>query len=170
MAKDSYTKVGRFGKTHGLNGGIRILVEDAFLYAALEAEVLFAPVDGSPVPYFNEGVLLESPLVIKLEDVDTKEAAKALTGLDILLPAEEVEAEELGIEDFRLLEGFTVVTETEGEIGPILSVEAYPEQILALVSYQGREVLIPLNETFLQAIDPEAERVEMQLPEGLLDL
>jgi 16S rRNA processing protein RimM len=145
-------------------------VEDAFLDAALEAEVLFAPVDGSPVPYFNEGVLLESPLVIKLEDVDTKEAAKALTGLDILLPAEEVEAEELGIEDFRLLEGFTVVTETEGEIGPILSVEAYPEQILALVSYQGREVLIPLNETFLQAIDPEAERVEMQLPEGLLDL
>jgi 16S rRNA processing protein RimM len=145
-------------------------VEDAFLDAALEAEVLFAPVDGSPVPYFNEGVLLESPLVIKLEDVDTKEAAKALTGLDILLPAEEVEAEELGIEDFRLLEGFTVVTETEGEIGPILSVEAYPEQILALVSYQGREILIPLNETFLQVIDPEAERVEMQLPEGLLDL
>ncbi|MCI4648460.1 ribosome maturation factor RimM [Phaeodactylibacter sp.] len=169
MTKDSYTKVGRFGKTHGLNGGIRILVEDAFLDTALEAEVLFAPVDGSPVPYFNEGVLLESPLVIKLEDVDTKEAAKTLTGLDILLPAEEVEAE-LGIEDFRLLEGFTVVTETEGEIGPILSVEAYPEQILALVSYQGREVLIPLNETFLQAIDPEAERVEMQLPEGLLDL
>jgi 16S rRNA processing protein RimM len=169
MTKESYTKVGRFGKTHGLNGGIRILVEDAFLDAALEAEVLFAPVDGSPVPYFNEGVLLESPLVIKLEDVDTKEAAKALTGLDILLPADELEAE-LGIEDFRLLEGFTVVTETEGEIGPILSVEAYPEQILALVSYQGREVLIPLNETFLQAIDPETERVEMQLPEGLLDL
>ncbi|MEQ8703456.1 MAG: ribosome maturation factor RimM [Phaeodactylibacter sp.] len=169
MQKTSYTKVGRFGKTHGLNGGIRLLVEDPYLDAVLEAEVLFAPVAGSPVPYFTAGILLEQPLVIKLEDMDSKEAARELTGLDLLLPAEAVD-DQLTIDDFRLLEGFTVVTADSGVLGTILAVEEYPEQIIALVAYQGREVLIPLNETFLQAINPEAEQVEMELPEGLLDL
>jgi 16S rRNA processing protein RimM len=169
MQKASYTKVGRFGKTHGLAGGIRLIVEDPYFEAVLEAEVLFAPVDGSPVPYFTEKRLLEEPLVIKLEDVDTKEAAKVLTGLDLLLPGEEVE-KELSIDDFRLLEGFLMTESEQGDIGLILAVEEYPEQIMAMVRHKGREVLIPLNEAFLQSIDPEAERVEVRLPEGLLDL
>lgn len=169
MKKASYTRVGRFGKTHGLAGGIRLIVEDAYINAVLDAEVLFATVAGSPVPYFAESVLLDAPLVIKLEDVDSKEAAKELTGLELLLPSEEVD-EALSIEDFRLLEGF-LVTETDlGEIGPILSVEEYPEQIMALVRYQGSVILIPLNENFLQSVDPESERLEVRLPEGLLDL
>ena len=169
MQKAAYTKVGRFGKTHGVDGGIKLVVEDAFLDAVLEAEVLFAPVAGSPVPYFTEGVLMDQPLVMKLEDIDSKEDARELIGLDILLPESAVEGQ-LTIEDFRLLEGFAVLVEEVGEIGPILAIASYPEQIMALVQYGEKEVLIPLNETFLQAIYPEEQRVEMQLPEGLLDL
>lgn len=127
MVKEFYIKVGWFGKMYGLNGGICILVEDVFFDVAFEVEVLFVLVDGSLVFYFNEGVFLESLLVIKLEDVDMKEAVKVLMGLDILLFVEEVEVEELGIEDFCLLEGFIVVMEMEGEIGFILLVEVYLE-------------------------------------------
>ncbi|NRA50347.1 MAG: hypothetical protein HRU12_14545 [Phaeodactylibacter sp.] len=112
---------------------------------------------------------MDQPLVMKLEDIDSKEDARELIGLDILLPESAVEGQ-LTIEDFRLLEGFTVLVEEVGEIGPILAIESYPEQIMALVQYGEKEVLIPLNETFLQAIYPEEQRVEMQLPEGLLDL
>lgn len=169
MQTTAYKKVGRFGKTHGLSGGIRLVINEPYIDVVINAEVLFAPLDGSPVPYFAETFLLDDPMVIKFEDVNSKEEAKVLTGLDLLLPEEETDGV-LSIEDFRLLEGFIMTESDLGEIGPILGVEEYPEQIIARVQYQGREVLVPLNESFLQSVDPELERVEVRLPEGLLDL
>lgn len=166
--KPEYQKVGRFGKTHGLSGAIRLILEEDFLEAVLQAEVLFAPLGGHPVPFFPDGVLLETPLVMKFEDINSKEEAQEIAGLDLLLRSEEAVA--LTVDDFRLLEGFLLEEETAGLIGHIQEVVEYPQQFMAVVAYEGRELLIPLNDTFIQWIDPEAQRLSMRLPEGLLEL
>jgi ribosomal 30S subunit maturation factor RimM len=41
---------------------------------------------------------------------------------------------------------------------------------MAIVVYEGREVLIPLHEDLIVEADHEAQVVTMRLPEGLLEL
>ena len=41
---------------------------------------------------------------------------------------------------------------------------------MAFVVHNGREVLVPLNESLIVAIDRENRTLLMDLPEGLLDM
>jgi 16S rRNA processing protein RimM len=42
--------------------------------------------------------------------------------------------------------------------------------MVAVVTYQDREVLIPLTDELITGVDPEARTLHMSLPEGLLEL
>ncbi|HUM64244.1 MAG TPA: 16S rRNA processing protein RimM, partial [Chitinophagaceae bacterium] len=55
-------------------------------------------------------------------------------------------------------------------LGPILEVIEQPHQLLCRLDIQSKEVLVPLNETFLQKIDHRKKQVLVTLPEGLLDI
>lgn len=63
-----------------------------------------------------------------------------------------------------------LVDQNAGEIGHITEVLEMPQQEMAAVQYQGREVLIPLNEQFIIEVDHATQKVLMDLPEGLLNL
>jgi 16S rRNA processing protein RimM len=45
-----------------------------------------------------------------------------------------------------------------------------PQQEIAVVVYQNKEVLIPLNEKLIVSIDEDKKVILMDLPEGLLTL
>jgi 16S rRNA processing protein RimM len=45
-----------------------------------------------------------------------------------------------------------------------------PQQEMAFVIHNGREVLIPLNESLIVSVDRENKTLLMDLPEGLLDM
>ncbi len=42
--------------------------------------------------------------------------------------------------------------------------------LLAVTSPEGDEILIPFAKAFLVAVDTEAKRIEMKLPEGLVEV
>ena len=44
-----------------------------------------------------------------------------------------------------------------------------PQQLLAQVTYQEKEILIPLNEDFIIKIDNKKKSISLQLPDGLID-
>jgi len=56
-----------------------------------------------------------------------------------------------------------------GEIGTIDEVLEMPQQEMAFLKYKGRDVLVPLNEQFIQSVDEGNRRVMVDLPDGLLD-
>ena len=62
---------------------------------------------------------------------------------------------ERGEDDFTYndLKGYVVSDETQGELGEILEVNEYPQQFVATVLYQEKEVLFPLNEDMIIEID-----------------
>ena len=77
------------------------------------------------------------------------------------------------------LTGFTVVNEDGSSIGSVLRIEENPAHALLVVkradadssSKEGEdEVLIPLVDEFLVAIEEEAGEILVSLPDGLLDL
>jgi len=169
MKLQEYITIGKVGKSYGKDGALKLGVEERYEQSVLDAAVLFIPVDGKPAPFFVEAYLSEEPLIVKLEEVDSKEDAQPLCNQPLSLRPQDLQAEEEE-EDCRVMIGYTIHDEEAGEIGIIRDVQELPEQILAVVAYEGRDILIPINEHFLRDFDPERKTILMDLPEGLLEL
>jgi len=164
--------IGQTKKTFGIKGELKLSVEDRFLSSLEEADVLFLEIGGRQVPYFVEWIRLEHQNFVKFEDVDSKEAASQLSSKKLFLRKADLRedidwSEGLVYENCK---GFTIIDEQYGEVGQISSIEAYPQQEMALVNFQEKEIMIPMNEHLISSIDEAAQRVVMNLPEGLLDL
>ena len=167
----NYIQVGILGKTHGLKGELKFRIEEEYIDDFNEANVIFIKNKGHHAPYFIESI--RSSSIIKFEDTDNVEAAKILQSLPIFLKEEDISiaaAEPLEELIYQYIKGYKMIDDLLGELGEIQAVEAYPQQEIAIVSYQNKEVLIPLNEFVILNIDENSQEVRVSLPEGLLEI
>ncbi|NUN99427.1 MAG: 16S rRNA processing protein RimM [Saprospiraceae bacterium] len=171
---DAMVKIGRIGKAHGISGELKAFVEDAYWEDFLNAEILFLEIRGQHLPYFIEDIRSGNAVLLKLEDLNTREDAQMLHGKDIYLRKEDIlpdEARTIIIEPgFERYTGYNIEDEANGLIGKIEEVIEMPQQMMAVVVYRGREILIPLNEQFIVRADTGQSVLHMNLPDGLLDL
>lgn len=177
MAEPQYVIIGRTRKAHGLTGELKLSIEERYLEDFMKNERIFLELRGLKIPYFIANVRGGGEMILKLEEVDDRDAAIALQGRDVLLREQDIlpdhlrefEVEEEETLQYGHLEGYVIWDETRGEIAPIDEVLEMPQQEMAFLKYKNREVLIPLNEQFIRSIDDNAQRVMMDLPDGLLD-
>ncbi len=173
MAKN-LKEIGKLGKTFGFDGSLKLAIDSALLTELKKAEFVFIPTAGHKVPYFVDKIKTGKPLTIKLEDVNSKEDALSLSGQKIYIQAEvkatsgPVQLKE--ITQLSDLVAFELEDEKIGKIGKIAAIYELPQQWMASVDYEDREVLIPLNKEFVVAIDIAQKIVLTDLPEGLLVL
>ena len=171
---EKYVRIGFAGKTHGINGELRFSIEDDFWDDFEEADVLFLEVGGRKTPYFVEYIKSGNLVLVKFEDISTKEAASDLANGPVFMRLGDLvsgEADALNVADmFDLLPGFLIRQVSGEDVGKILEVQEFPQQIMAVVEYDGREVYIPLNDVFIKEIDQKEQLILMDLPEGLLEL
>jgi 16S rRNA processing protein RimM len=122
----------------------------------------------------------EGRVVLQFAGVDTISDAESIAGLDVIVPREErlpLDDESVYISE---LIGCTVYDGTFA-VGVVDDVQfattadgarrltdAAP--LLAVTSQDGGEVLIPFVKAFLVTVDTEAKRIEMTLPEGLVEV
>lgn len=164
-------KVGTTAKTKGLKGEIQLYVAFDGL-EDIKFSALFIDMAGKLVPYFVSAFKpsQKNTAYIYLEDVDTIEKASLLLKKDLYLPNKlkpKKKKEEFTLKD---LKGFTVIDIYEGELGEIIEINEYPQQLIATMSFRDCEVLFPLNESIIQGIDVVKEILTVDLPEGLLDV
>jgi 16S rRNA processing protein RimM len=119
-------------------------------------------------------------VVLSFEGVESIEQAEQLAGLDVLVPVEErVELDE----DAEYISDLIGCAVFDGPmlVGTVTGVE-FPTTpdgarrledaapLLTVLSDAGDEILIPYVQSFLVALNPEAKRIDMLLPPGLIDL
>jgi 16S rRNA processing protein RimM len=112
-------------------------------------------------------------VVLKFAQVDTMAEAENLRGFDLVIPREErmpLSGDAVYVSD---LLGVRVIDVSRGgfiDAGEITDVE--PEgpgpAMLVVRSQTGDEILIPFVRAYLRKMDLEGNRLEMDLPEGLL--
>lgn len=169
-------QVGKVHKVHGIRGWLKI----SFSYplTALwvdEMPPLLIGTDAKNLPYFPEELNAtgDEQFLLKLEELDTPEAAALLPGKNIYMQTDKVQEyfitdmEEAGY-DFAL--GYMLLSETGEFIGTIEGIEAMPAHDLAQVTYRGREILLPLADELVLAVDHKARQIKMTIPEGLLSI
>lgn len=169
-----YVAIGRLRKPHGLQGEMKGELEERFWDDVAEVEAFFVEYKGAYTPFFIEYLRGKGTPIVKFEDIDSKEDARAFTNKtlflrkeDISLTDEEINASDL---EYGFLESYTMVEEELGEIGVILRVDEFPQQEMATVVYQEKEVLIPLLEAWVVTVDKANKTVVVALPEGLLEV
>lgn len=171
MKVDDYFEIGYIGKTRGLKGEVQV----SFSYAEpekLKIKSVFIETNNKMVPYFVKDFKIPMPGIgyFNFEDVDHIDKAASLTKKKLFLPIKLRPKRKKGEFFFTDLIGFNANDVQKGDLGKILDVQEYPQQFIATVNYQDKEILIPLNEAFIQEIDMDKQRIQLDLPEGLLDL
>jgi len=168
--------IGYTRKPFGVNGALKLQVETQYFEDALKTDVLFIEIDGALVPYFIESIKTTADLIVQFEDLNTREKAAKLVSRPLylhqrnILPPEEKEIPVETIEPHLKYLNYQVEDLTLGPVGKILKIEAYPQQDMAFVAYQDREVMIPLHLDFIVEADVTNRKLMLDLPEGLLEL
>ena len=108
-------------------------------------------------------------IVLKFRGVDSISDAEGLIGSEIQIPEQERAPLKPGSTYIADLVG-CVVTAGGRELGRLEDVQFGAGDAPLLVVKGEREYMIPFAEEFVRALDVERKRLEMALPEGLLEL
>jgi 16S rRNA processing protein RimM len=110
-------------------------------------------------------------IVLKFSGCDSMDDADTLAGMIVAIPHEQRAM--LAEDEFFTgdLEGCEIVTES-GTIGRVEKVDTATTgtALLVVKDAAGAEILVPLVKAYLVKVDIAARRIEMKLPDGLLDV
>ena len=173
IQKSSCRKIGYFQKPHGIKGGIILNFEPQYDESLDNEPMLLAEIDGLLVPYFfgEEGIRFRSAesAIVQLDWVENEEQARQLCGLSVYLSEEDIVVPEDELTVHHLV-GFELFDKETGRIGIIDKVEDFGGNLLFLLQYKGKEILVPYNEDLLVGLDERQKKIIMQIPEGIFDL
>ena len=152
-------QVGFVLKPHGFNGQLKIQVEDDFEpqdFLLIEIHNKFVPFK---IKQYNANAG-----IISLEDINSIEQAEALCNKKVLDFIGDQPSSSINII------GYTMINHANQERFAITNLLEYPNNVLLECRIGFKDVLIPFHEDFIVNIDHEAKSIEMNFPEGLLDL
>ncbi len=167
----TYIHIGKLVATHGLKGEL-ILKHSLGKntdFKTVEA-IFIEKIKDEYLPYFHEKSTVKNntDTIIKLEGIDSKEAAAKLLQKKVWLTKTDFENLVSKTAPVNLL-GFIVFNKKE-KLGMVEAVMEQPQQILLQITLNNKEVLIPLNESTLKKIDRKKKEVHVSLPDGLLEI
>lgn len=171
MSQDANYKIGFILKPHGLKGEVTISLDPDIPNDPESLESVFVDEDGRLVPYFIEHISVKGDKAfVKFEDVDTPEAAQAISKRALFLPKSARPKSGRGEFYDDEITGFAVTDATLGDLGVVTEVmSAGPNKLLA-IDHAGREVLIPINSPFITSVNKSKKKIAVDLPDGFLDI
>jgi 16S rRNA processing protein RimM len=102
--------------------------------------------------------------------VDTEEDADRIMGSELYLPLEFLPPLEGNKFYFHEVIGFSVIDQKFGTVGVITGINDTTNQALFIIDHKGTEILIPINDEFLTKVDRDNKTIEVNTPEGLIEL
>jgi 16S rRNA processing protein RimM len=175
MPQSQWTKIGKVKDAHSLKGDLYVLVFskdiswlkdiDCFALAAAEKENDKKIFEIERIKAFKDGVM------IKPKGIDDRTQAEALKGRLFYLPEELFESDEGDTIYLKEILGFQVLDQEQKVIGKIVEFSTNTLQDLLVVEMSsGKKVEIPFVDDFILELNFDEKTLQMDLPEGLLDL
>ena len=166
-----YFKIGKLVAVHGLTGELLLKHELGKKTSLKGLQAIFIEEKkNSFLPWFIESTKIksENEIYLKLEGVNTREAAIKLTQKQIWV--QEVDFKKFAAKSAPAsLLGYTIINDKE-PLGEILELIEQPHQLLCRLEIKGKEVLIPLHEATLKKVNHTKKEVQVELPDGLLEI
>ena len=173
MLHESCFQLGTFIRKVGTDGRLLLQLDTDNPQAYIKTESIFVEINKRLVPFFIQSFRLQpsSTAHISLQDIGNNEEAEMFIGCDVYLPLEQLPKltgkkfyyhEIIDFEVFDLASNLSI-----GKITDVLENGAGD---LFQIIENGNEILIPINDHFIEKIDREKSIIYMQLPEGLVEV
>lgn len=166
-----YFKIGKLVAVHGLSGELLLKHELGKKTSLKGLQAIFVEdKKNSFIPWFIESAKIKTPeeVYLKLEGINTREAAIKLTQKEIWIPEIDFKKFAAKTAPASLL-GYTIINNNV-PLGQILELLEQPHQLLCRLEIERKEVLIPLHEETLKKINHKKKEVIVELPDGLLEI
>ncbi|GAA4273009.1 ribosome maturation factor RimM [Aquimarina gracilis] len=172
MKKEECFYLGKIVSKFSFKGEVLIKLDTDEPESYVKMESVFIDYNNNLVPFFIEKSKLHKSdlLRVKFEDIDSEEDADDLMKAEIYLPLSLLPKLEGDQFYYHEVIGFTIVDKTFGTVGIIKAINDSTAQALFEIDREGIEILIPMNDEFIDKIDREAKQVIVNTPEGLIDL
>jgi 16S rRNA processing protein RimM len=172
MRKEDCFYLGRIVRKHSFKGEVVIKLDTDEPELYQEMESVYVDFGNNLVPFFIEKSSLHkgNQLRVRFEDVNSEADADAILKSDIYLPLTLLP--KLSGDQFYFHEiiGFKVVDRNFGEVGIIVKINETAAQPLFEIDREGTVILIPMVDEFIKKVDRENKKIEVQTPDGLIEL
>ena len=173
MATPELLVVARVQRPHGLSGEVSVEVRTDFPERFTPGENLVWRRDQAPERSLR--LIAARPhgarMLLTFEGVGDVDAARALAGGDLCVPAARAHPAPEGFYYSHEIEGFACEDAAGHPLGSAVGLEQTPAgPLLSIAGSNGREALVPFVDEFVVRIDRESRRIVLALPEGLLEL
>lgn len=170
-------KIGKFQKTHALQGELNALLEIPEDYL-VEDHPLIMEIEGIFIPFYVENIRKKGSesYLIKIEGLSSETEAKKFVNKTIYAIKSSLQdylsEEEMDLIDDDYLIGYKVIDiNNNTAVGIIKYIDnSTSNTLFFLDDKNGGEILLPANEELIRKIDDEAKEILMTLPDGLLEM
>ena len=167
MTEDLY-KIGKIGKPHGVKGEVSFHFSDD-VFDRTEAEYLMLCIDGLMIPFFMEEYRFRSDetALVKFCDIDTQERASELTGCEVFFPRDVADDDDDNLSWAEIIGYSLIDSATSKNVGKIASVD---DSTINILFELEDGTLIPASIELITNVDKKHKEIEIELPDGILDL
>jgi 16S rRNA processing protein RimM len=169
MNKEDYINAGYFSKPHGFKGHLSFhqLIEADILYE--EIDHIMLEVNELLTPFFIENIDSKGKVIFKLEQITNEKEAKKIQSKQVFINKKYVQINEQDSEENLI--GYQLIDKQFGEIGAILRLEDLPaHQLWVIKNNNNKEILLPVENKFIEEINHETKTINYNAPEGLISL
>lgn len=173
-AKQNLVLYGKITKRHGLYGEVKVFAFGGHPETLSGIGKVYVEVPGREEPRrfgLSRIKIQKNVAIVKLEDVDTPEAADALKNLHVLVEKDDLHPPGEDEYYWTDLIGLRVCTSHGDNIGEVRDlIDSGGYDILVIKSPErGKEFLVPFVKKFVTAVDLEALMITVEPVEGLLE-
>ena len=171
MLKEDCFLVGWIVRKHGFKGDVIIKLDTDVPEQYEDMESIFLAQGEDLVPYFFERSSFTNKGFMKVhfEGVDTEADADRIMKSELYLPLDFLPELDDDAYYFHEIVGYDVVDAKHGNIGDVKLVDDSNAQTMLIVDNDGTEIMIPMD-AMVKKVDKENKTVEIETPDGLLDL
>jgi 16S rRNA processing protein RimM len=171
MKLDDCYQLGWVVKPHGTKGEVSIILDVDKPEEYREMESVFVELNKILVPFFIEWIRVKgNKALVKFEGLDNLDRAVDIQAKKLYLPMSmlpELKEDQFYYHD---IVGYSMHDKEQGVLGPVENIYTKAGQDLFAVAYKGREVLVPVTDSWILGVDHKMKVILVELPDGLLDI
>lgn len=170
MTVDDCYQIGHVIKTHGLKGEVQLFLDVDNPTEYQEMESILVQQNDSLIPFFIEHLQINtSKTIAKFEEVDDIEQAKVLVASALYLPLDVLPDLKDGEYYLHQLVGMDLY-DKDKYLGKVKELFEIGPQDLISVIHREKEILIPIKDEILKKVDLQQNRIDAEIPDGLIDI
>lgn len=172
MKIDDCFELGIITKIHSFKGEVILFLDTDVPENYYNIEHLFLEINRQLVPFFIEKKKVQKAqsLRVKFEGINTEEDALSITNKKAFLPLAALP--KLKDDQFYYHEiiDFTITDSNNETVGNVIEVFDNSANRLISININDKEALIPFNDNHILKVDKPNRTIQLDIPEGLLDL